>query len=267
MGIQRTPMPPDHWTPVRNAWLRDPRASLKAKGLIAYLMSHRVGYNISQAQIIRESTDGRTAVVAACEELEGLGYLQRTRAESSGGRFSEYDYKITDPFDADGNLLTTTSAGNPTSPPGTSAQNPTSAGNQPRSTSAGNPQRETAPIEEQREKTTSGLSDQTTQLALVAGDDQPTVGQRARTLAKSYHEKVDRMAPFMGVQNVVTLALKAGKWTDDQVAAALDVVADRKLTLTANVLRSVLNGATNGAGVVHQPYRDPATPAAYHASF
>lgn len=258
-------MPPDHWTPVRNAWLRDPRASLKAKGLVAYLMSHRVGYNISQAQIIRESSDGRTAVVAACDELERLGYLERTRAESSGGRFSEYDYKITDPFDADGNLLPTTSAGNPTTAPGTSAQNPTSAGNQPRSTSAGNPQRVSRDIEDQREKTTSGSSSQTTQLALVAGDE-PTRGQRALALARVYHEKVDKMAPFMGVRNVVDLALKAGKWSDEQVAAALDVVAERRLTLTANVLRSVLNGATTSTAPGHQPYRDP-SPDAYRASF
>lgn len=256
-------MPPDHFTQVRNCWLRDKRATLKAKGLIAYLMSHSVGYKISQAQIIRDSDDGRTAVVTACDELERLGYLQRTRAASSGGRFAEYDYVITDPFDAAGNLIPT-SAGNPDAAPGTSAENPTSAGNQHGRTSAGNPQRTTAPIEEQREKTTSGSSNQTTQLALVAGETEPTRGQRALALARVYHEKVDKMAPFMGVRNVVDLALKAGKWTDEQVAAALDVVAERRLTLTANVLRAVLDGATTPGRPA--PYRD-APPAAYHAGF
>lgn len=262
MGIQRGPMPPDHFTQVRNVWLRDKRATLKAKGLLAYLMSHRIGYKISQAQIIRDSDDGRTAVVTACDELERLGYLQRTRAASSGGRFAEYDYVISDPFDAAGALLPT-SAGNPDAAPGTSAENPTSAGNQHGATSAGNPQRRIAPLEEQREKTTPGLSDQATQLALVESSE-PTRGQRALALARVYHERVDKMAPFMGVRNVVDLALKAGKWTDDEVAAALDVVAERRLTLTANVLRAVLDGATTPGRPT--PYRDPA-PAAYHQGF
>jgi hypothetical protein len=58
VGVTRGALPFVAFTQVRNAWLRDERISYKAKGLLAYLSSHAEGYRLSQAQIVRQGTDG-----------------------------------------------------------------------------------------------------------------------------------------------------------------------------------------------------------------
>jgi hypothetical protein len=78
-------------------WLRDPNISFKAKGLLVYLLSHKVGYTITRAQIVRESTDGRDAVDAAIRELVKAGYLQTSQTRQDDGRNGALAFTICEP--------------------------------------------------------------------------------------------------------------------------------------------------------------------------
>lgn len=75
-------------------WLRDPKLSFKAKGLLAYLMSHAEGYRLTATQIIAETTDGRDAVRAALRELETQGYIHRSQRRGPNGRLGEATYVV-----------------------------------------------------------------------------------------------------------------------------------------------------------------------------
>jgi hypothetical protein len=148
--VTRGALPFVAFTQVRNAWLRDERISYKAKGLLGYLASHAEGYRLSQAQIVRQGTDGRDSVVSGLAELERAGYLARSRdRRGTGGRFAEDEFTLVDPFDVHGKLL-------PVEP----REILPSHEDEPRKThqsgkpASGNPHRETRPIEEQGEKNT-----------------------------------------------------------------------------------------------------------------
>lgn len=140
MAVICTKPPTVRFTQVRNEWARDGRVSYKARGLLVYLHSHQDGYELSLAQIVRDTTDGKDSVRTGLVELESAGYLTRLR-ERDGGRWGEVDYVLADPFDADGRIIRWSPAGDQreTRQSGLSAP--------------GNPRREIRPIEEQGEKT------------------------------------------------------------------------------------------------------------------
>lgn len=140
MAVICTKPPTVRFTQVRNEWARDGRVSYKARGLLVYLHSHQDGYELSLAQIVRDTTDGKDSVRTGLVELESAGYLTRLR-ERDGGRWGEVDYVLADPFDADGRIIRRSSAEDQreTRQSGFSAP--------------GNPRREIRPIEEQGEKT------------------------------------------------------------------------------------------------------------------
>jgi len=71
--------PLDNFTQVRNSILRDNKISLKAKGLLALLLSNKDGW-YSYAETIKSfSTDGDTSIRSALKELEDNYYLLRLR--------------------------------------------------------------------------------------------------------------------------------------------------------------------------------------------
>lgn len=106
MSVRCTRPPTVRFTQIRNEWARDRRLGYKARGLLTYLHSHEDGYELSQAQIVRDGTDGKDAVRTGLEELEQAGYLRRVRPErGDGGRWGETDYELSDPFDSSGRLV------------------------------------------------------------------------------------------------------------------------------------------------------------------
>lgn len=87
------------YTQIPNAWVRDERLSWKARGLLAYLLSHRPGWSTSIASLVKVGLDGRDGVRAGITELEAAGYLVREQGRDAGtARFSEVDYVLCDPF-------------------------------------------------------------------------------------------------------------------------------------------------------------------------
>ncbi len=98
MGITRTPMPFERdYVQIPNAWLRDDQLSRRARGLLAELMTHRVGWHITIASLQKAGPEGRDAIRGAVIELAERGYLTRRQTQGASGRFNEIEYEITDP--------------------------------------------------------------------------------------------------------------------------------------------------------------------------
>lgn len=97
MGIERGALPTAGFTIVPNDWLRDPRISWKAKGLLAYIASHQEGYQLTRDQIVSEATDGRDSVLAGMRELEDAGYLTRVKVRGEGGKIDGTLYRLGEP--------------------------------------------------------------------------------------------------------------------------------------------------------------------------
>jgi len=90
----------DHYTQIPNDWVRDSRLSLKAIGLLAQIMSHKPGWNLSLRSIARINETGVGTIKSAVEELETFGYLTRSadQLHNEDGTFADYLWTTADPF-------------------------------------------------------------------------------------------------------------------------------------------------------------------------
>lgn len=90
MIIRKGPMP-DGWTALPNIMLADGRLSLKARGLLGYLLSRPEGWETDSERLSRSShaeRDGRDAIRSALKELVALGYMTRVRSQDARGLWS-----------------------------------------------------------------------------------------------------------------------------------------------------------------------------------
>ena len=88
----------DQYAQIPNAWLRDSRLSLKAIGLLAQIMSHRPGWNMSIRNLAATNNVGREQIASALKELETLGYIVRTQERGEGNKWGEAVYTTCDPM-------------------------------------------------------------------------------------------------------------------------------------------------------------------------
>ncbi|WP_432570908.1 hypothetical protein [Kineococcus sp. SYSU DK005] len=95
MAVIRGALPTDNFTVVSNDWARDPDLSLKAKGLLLAISSHKEGYRLTIQQLIAQNKDGRDAIYAGLRELVDAGYMVLIQNRSDGGRMAEVDYRLT----------------------------------------------------------------------------------------------------------------------------------------------------------------------------
>lgn len=70
--------------------------SMKAKGLLAYIMSLPTDWVIHQNELVTHFTDGDKAVRSATNELIKAGYLVRHQSRAESGHFSEVTYTAVD---------------------------------------------------------------------------------------------------------------------------------------------------------------------------
>ncbi|MFD7379592.1 hypothetical protein [Streptomyces mirabilis] len=89
-------MAADQFTQVANGLFRDSRLSYKAKGIFGYISTHVTGWQVTIADLVRLSPDGRETVRAGLKELETHGYLIRERLRRPDGTLGEIVYCITD---------------------------------------------------------------------------------------------------------------------------------------------------------------------------
>ncbi|MFB7419766.1 hypothetical protein ACFC18_15920 [Streptomyces sp. NPDC056121] len=85
-----------HYTTVFNHAVRDRRLTRRARGLLVELLSHRDGYGVSLAMLIKAGPEGKDALTVALRELERHGYLHRERERDPRGRLGEARYYLTD---------------------------------------------------------------------------------------------------------------------------------------------------------------------------
>jgi len=91
------------FTQIPNAWLRDERLSLRARGILALLMSHREGWGLALVDMITRDEDGkakegRKSIQIAVAELTDLGYLVRgKRGRDEKGHLKGADWLLQDP--------------------------------------------------------------------------------------------------------------------------------------------------------------------------
>jgi len=85
-----------NFTIIGNTGLKDKRLSLKAKGLLAYMLSLPDDWKFYETELIEHSTDKRDSVRSGLKELEKLGYLVRLQTRVERGKFGQRDWQISD---------------------------------------------------------------------------------------------------------------------------------------------------------------------------
>lgn len=82
---------------IPNEAIRDPRVTANAFRLLAYLMSHQDGYELTYAQIEGQTGLGRYAINRAVENLTALGWLETRRTKLPNGQYGAKDWFVLDP--------------------------------------------------------------------------------------------------------------------------------------------------------------------------
>lgn len=86
-----------HFTQIPNHWLRDKRLSYKARGLLAELLTHSIGFEISRERLSRSGQDGDRSIRTAIAELEAVGYLKRSQSRSGSQQWGPAIWVTCDP--------------------------------------------------------------------------------------------------------------------------------------------------------------------------
>lgn len=98
MSIIRTKLAfEDHFTQIPNEYLRDERISLRARGLLALIFSHSIGWQLTIETLAEHGPEGRDAIRTAVKELEAVGYLRRERQRSEDGTLGGVDFYLQEP--------------------------------------------------------------------------------------------------------------------------------------------------------------------------
>lgn len=92
MSIIRSPRPESGFLLVSHTVVRDRRLTLRARGLLALLLSFPDNWKTSSEHLVRIVPEGRDAVRTALAELEGAGYLRRERRQDEAGRWRTETY-------------------------------------------------------------------------------------------------------------------------------------------------------------------------------
>lgn len=82
---------------VPNRAIRDPEISPNAFRLLAYLMSHKDGYELTYDQIERQTTLGRYAINESIKVLTKKGWLKTERTKKPNGQFGAKEFHVLNP--------------------------------------------------------------------------------------------------------------------------------------------------------------------------
>lgn len=83
-----------NYTVMSNHHLQDKRLSLKAKGLLSYMLSLPDDWDYSLKGLTTGCRDGIDSVRSAVHELEDGGYLCRSKVRDARGRIVDYNYEV-----------------------------------------------------------------------------------------------------------------------------------------------------------------------------
>ena len=85
---------------IPNEAIRDPQITASAFRLLAYLMSHQDGYELTYGQIERETGMGRYAINEAIKNLTSRGWLMTEATKMPDGRFGPKSWTVLNPTGA-----------------------------------------------------------------------------------------------------------------------------------------------------------------------
>lgn len=85
---------PDKYAQISNDLLNDPELSLRAKGLLCYLISKPVTWNVNVNHLYKVCKEGKDAIYSTINELVEAGYIVRVRTKDSQGRHLGVDYHV-----------------------------------------------------------------------------------------------------------------------------------------------------------------------------
>ena len=83
-----------NYTVMSNYHLQDKKLSLKAKGLLSYMLSLPDDWDYSLKGLTIGCKDGIDSVRSAVHELEDGGYLCRSKVRDARGRIVDYNYEV-----------------------------------------------------------------------------------------------------------------------------------------------------------------------------
>ena len=82
------------YTVMANHHLRNKALSLKAKGLLSYMLSLPEDWNYTLSGLATSCKDGLDSVRQAVSELETHGYVVRSRIRDARGRLRDTEYVV-----------------------------------------------------------------------------------------------------------------------------------------------------------------------------
>lgn len=83
-----------NFSTISNIFLRDKNLSLKAKGLMAFMLSLPPDWDYSVRGLVTATGTGRDAILSALKELREHGYLKMAQAKEGNGRFGTVFYTV-----------------------------------------------------------------------------------------------------------------------------------------------------------------------------
>jgi hypothetical protein len=82
---------------IPNRAVRDPRITSNSFRLLAYLLSHNDGYELTYRQIEKQAGMGRYAINAASKQLSELGWLRVEQTKLANGQFGPKSWTLLTP--------------------------------------------------------------------------------------------------------------------------------------------------------------------------
>lgn len=86
----------EDFTIVHNAFIRDEKLGINARGLLLTMLSMKDGWKFSTKGLASILPDGEKRVATALHSLEELGYLKRNRLTDKFGKVVEWEYLFSD---------------------------------------------------------------------------------------------------------------------------------------------------------------------------
>ena len=86
----------DPFARITKSMLNDSRLSWRAKGILSYLLGKPEGWKMRVDDLANHSTDGKTAIRSALNELRAFGYAHLSQGRLTSGRMGEWVWKLCD---------------------------------------------------------------------------------------------------------------------------------------------------------------------------
>ena len=83
-----------NYTIMSNYHLTDPNLSLKAKGIMSYMLSRPDNWDFTIEGLACQNKEGSDAIVRIIRELKAQGYITRSRTRNQAGKFTDMEYNI-----------------------------------------------------------------------------------------------------------------------------------------------------------------------------